>query len=190
MAVDNKDLSNALVSKSLVTPAESNDEKAQQITIIKGLSTDNDQMRIELALRGYTFNQFKKEWIRIRKPVMNDYGIGNFMGVLSGMGDLTNFSHYKESDINKLVCLFFEDNYPTFTIYSQDFELDPKDFNVIKTILRFYPLSVLNNAKNAGHRNVVRGTLSEALLQRAFGTGEPGKKGGGFFGLFKKKENK
>lgn len=181
------ELATAIVQKSLVIPqTEHSEETAQQVTIIKGLSTDNDLTKIELRLRGWSYSFFNKVWIQTRKPIMNSYGIGNFMASLQALGDLANFSYYEKEDIPKLVVLFFEDNYPTFILYANEFELDPKDFNVINSILKFYALSVFNNAKNAGHRNVVRGTLSENLLQRAFGNGEQAKKPGLLDRLFRR----
>jgi len=179
-------LAKKVVERSLVMPTQDTPEESfNQVSIIKGLSTENDLIKIELRLRGYTFNFFKRQWILSRKPLMNDYGIGNYMACLQGIGDIVNFSYYESKDIPKLALLFFADNYPTYLVYSNEFELDPKDFNVIKTILQFWCLSVLNNAKNAGHRNVVRGTLSEGILARALGN-EPEKKKKGFFNFLRR----
>jgi len=179
-AQQEESLAKRLVERNLVVPTQdSQEEYFNQVSIIRGLSTENDLTKIELRLRGYTYSYFKKSWVKSRKPIMNDTGIGNFMACLQGIGDIVNFSYYESKDIPKLALMFFSDNYPNFLIYSKDFELNPKDFNVIKTNLQFWSLSVLNNAKNAGHRNVVRGTLSEGILARALGTTEqkPNKKG-------------
>lgn len=188
-----EEIATAIVQKSLVIPqSENSEETIQQVGIIKGLSTENDLVKIQLRLMGLSYDYFNRRWVQIRRPLMNYLGIGNFMASLQALGDLANFSYYETKDIPKLACLFFEDNYPTFILYSQEYELDPKDFNVVNSILKWYPLSVLNNAKNAGHRNVVRGTLSENLLQRAFGNGESQKKPSIIDRLFKrnKGENK
>lgn len=188
-----EEIATAIVQKSLVIPqSENSEETIQQVGIIKGLSTENDLVKIQLRLMGLSYDHFNRRWVQIRRPLMNYLGIGNFMASLQALGDLANFSYYETKDIPKLACLFFEDNYPTFILYSQEYELDPKDFNVVNSILKWYPLSVLNNAKNAGHRNVVRGTLSENLLQRAFGNGESQKKPSIIDRLFKrnKGENK
>jgi hypothetical protein len=191
MAVETKELSSALAQKSLAMPTpESHEEKENQINIIKGLSTENDLVKIELRLRGYSYSYFRAKWVQVRKPIMNDFGIGNFMACLQALGDLANFSNYNEKDIPKFVILFFEDNYPTFIIYANEFELNEKDFNVVNSILKFYALSVLTNAKNAGHRNVVRGTLSENLLQRAFGSGESEKKQSFMDKIFRRNRDK
>jgi hypothetical protein len=180
-------LAKKVVERNLVVPhTDTQEEFYNQVSIIKGLSTENDLVKIELRLRGYTFNYFKRAWILSRKPVMNDYGIGNFMATLQGIGDIVNFSYYEKLDIPKLALLFFGDNYPTYLVYSREFELSPKDFNIIKTILQFWCLSVLNNAKNAGHRNVVRGTLSEGILAKALGSGQEEKKKKGFFSFLRR----
>jgi hypothetical protein len=177
---EEESLAKRLVERNLVVPTQDNQEEYyNQVSIIRGLSTTNSMERIKLKLEGYTFDYFKKSWVKSRKPIMNTTGVGNFMTVLESIGDQVNFSYYESKDIPKLALMFFSDNYPNFLVYSKEFELDPKDFNVIKSILQFWGMSVLNNAKNAGHRNVVRGTLSEGILARALGTQEqkPSKKG-------------
>ena len=113
-----------------------------------------------------------QNWVKVRTPIMNDLGIGNLMTTLQGVGDIVNFSYYNEKDIPKLASMYFSKNYPQYIIYSKDFDLHPRDFNIIHSIISFWCLSVLNNAKNAGHRNVVRGTLSEGILMKALGDGQ------------------
>lgn len=185
-SVKQDNLAKRVVERSLVIPtADSQEEVLTQVSIIKGLSIENDLVKIELRLRGYTFNYFKKGWIQSRSPIMNDYGIGNFMATLQGIGDIVNFSHYNEKDIPRLALMFFADNYPQYLVYNIDFELNPKDFNVLRTILQFWCLSVLNNSKGAGHRNVVRGTLSEGILAKALGN-EPEKKKKGLFSFLRR----
>lgn len=187
IALPKDNLAKKVVERNLIIPnQETSEEFYNQVSIIKGLSTENDLLKIELRLRGYTYNYFRNGWVKNRKPIMNDYGIGNFMATLHGVADIVNFSYYEAKDIPKLALLFFSDNYPIYLVYSEEFELSPKDFNVIKTILQFWCLSVLNNAKNAGHRNVVRGTLSEGILARALGNGEGEKKKKGLFSFLRR----
>jgi len=181
----NNDIAKKVVERNLVMPqADSEQESYNQVSIIRGLSTENSLVKIELRLRGFTYNIFNKRWVKTRKPILNEFGVGNFMATLEGIGDTVNYSNFDEKEINKLALMFFESNYPSFIVYSDDFELNPKDFNVIKTILQFWCLAVLKNAKNAGHRNVVRGTLSEGILARALGSAPEEKKKGGFFKFF------
>lgn len=184
-------LAKKVVERNLVIPhADTQEEYYNQVSIIRGLSVENALIKIELGLRGYTLNPFKKVWVLSRKPVMNDFGIGNFISCLQGIGDIVNFSFYEKEDIKKLAFLFFSENYPHYIVYAKEFELSPKDFNIIRTTLQFWCLSVLNNAKNAGHRNVVRGTLSEGILARALGTGGEEKKKKGFFSFLRRNKEK
>jgi len=187
----NDNLAKRVVERNLVKPTQdSQEEYYNQVSIIRGLSTENDLTKIELRLRGYTFNYFKKGWVKSRKPIMNNDGIGNYIACLQGIGDIVNFSYYESKDIPRLALMFFSDNYPNYLVYSEEFALDPKDFNVIKTILQFWSLSVLNNAKNAGHRNVVRGTLSEGILARALGQSESETKKKGLFSFLRRGDKK
>lgn len=182
-------MAKGVVERSLAVPTnDSPQEIFNQVSIIKGLSTTNSTTRIELMLRGYRYNPFKGFWEKYRDPIMNERGIGNFMTALEGVGDNVNFSFTSEKDIPKLAFAFFSDNYPHFLVYANEFDIAPEDFNVVKTILKFWAISVLNNSKNAGHRNVVRGTLSEGILARALGNVPEDKKKGGFFSFLKKKK--
>lgn len=176
-----------VIERNLVTPTpETQEEYYNQVSIIKGLSVENDLIKIELRLRGYAYSYFKKQWIKVRKQVMNDYGLGNFMATLQGLGDLTNFSNYSEKLIPKLVMLFITTNYPTYKVYAEEFDLDPKDLNIIFTILYAYSMSVYLNAKNAGHRNTVRGVLSEDVLNRALAGNQEIKKKKGIFSFLRR----
>jgi len=185
MKIDQEEFIKKQVEGSVSLPTENPEEKSQQIGIIKGLSTDNDLIRIQMRLRGYVFDHIINQWVKVRKPVMNELGIGNFLSTLQALGDIANFSNFDEKEIPKLALLFFEDNYPSYIIYAEEFNLDPKDFNIVNSILKFYALAVLKNAKNAGHRNVVRGTLSENLLSKMTGS-EPSNKKKGLFGFLRK----
>jgi len=174
-------LAKKVIERNLVAPqVDTQEEYYNQVSIIKGLSVENDLIKIELRLRGYSYSFFKKQWIKVRRPVMNDYGLGNIMATLQALGDNANFSNYTEKMIPNLVMLFVNTNYPTFKVYAEEFDLDPKDFNIVFTVLYSFSLSVYLNAKNAGHRNTVRGVLSEDVLNRALGNQEKPKKKGIF----------
>jgi hypothetical protein len=191
MVEEKKDnVAKRVIERSLILPnPETQEEYYNQVSIIRGLSVENDLVKIELRLRGYTFNYFKRAWVKTRKPIMNEFGIGNLMATLQAIGDTVQFSYYESKDIPKLALMFFSDNYPVYLVYSEDLALDKKDFNIVRTILQFWTLSVLNNAKNAGHRNVVRGTLSEGILAKALGNGEPEKKKGGLFSFLRRNKS-
>lgn len=184
MAEEKDNIAQNYIESRLALPSVSTDSPMNEVSIIKGLSAENQLQTIYLRLKGYNFDSLLGQWKKTRKPIMNELGIGNFMATLQGISDNVNFSNFDDKLVLKLSLLFFSDNYPHFTTYFKEFELDEKDFNIIKTILQFWALSVLSNAKGAGHRNVVRGTLSEGILARALGGGEVKEKKGlfGFLG--------
>lgn len=148
-----------------------------EIGIIKGLSPERLSAKIELRLKGYIFDNLLKRWILFRKPIMNDLGVGNFMTCLQSIDENVAFSYYNEKDIPRLVYHAFSQNYPTYIIYAKDFDLDPKDFNIIETVLFHYILSVYMAARHGGHRNAVRGTLSENVMAKLFEGGKEKPKG-------------
>lgn len=172
--------------KTVFLGTPTNDNHGTEIEIIKGLSAENTLERIQRKLQGQIYNYETRKWEEHRPAVMNELGIGNIMSVLQALSDNANFSHYKEKEIPKLAEFFFRTNYPTFTVYHKEFDLDSKDFNIIRTTLLFYALSTFKNALNAGHRNTVRGTLSEDVFKRAMATSnkEEAEKTGFIKGLF------
>lgn len=106
---------------------------------------------------------------------MNQRGIGNFISDISSISQTIEFSSFKENEIPKLVSHLFKTNYPFYTIYYEDYELDRKDFNLIATILFTFILSSFKKAQGSGHRNVIRGTYSEDLMGKfvPVGYGQP-----------------
>lgn len=183
----------ATAGKSSVTlPSNFGQDAQQSVVVIEGLSPERTLEKIERRLMGQRYNYLTKKWEQYREPVMNKKGIGNFMATCQGISDAASFSNYDEKEIPRLAQFFVESNYPTFTIYHKEFQMDIKDRNIIKTSLLFFALSSLKNAKNAGHRNVVRGTMSEQVMLRALGgTGQEDEKKrsflGNIFGWGKKK---
>lgn len=153
-------------SKFLGEPEEYDPQK--EVAIIKGLGPERYLQIIELRLRGYRYDYAKREWIIYRTPVMNEEGIGNIMVALQSISDNVYFSNFEEKEIPRLTYYYFQTNYPHFAIYATDFGLKQQDLNIVESILLFFALAALKSAKNAGHRNVVRGTLSEQVYMKAF----------------------
>ena len=77
-----------------------------------------------------------------------------------------DFSNFKEEQINAIVFDVWSTNFAQFQAYQQDFELQNKDINLIHNYFSLVTMIALNNAKGAGHRNVVRGSLSENILSK------------------------
>jgi len=161
-------------------PKESAEEHYNQASIIKGLSTHNQLQRIELRVNGYRYNALTDSWSQSSKPLMNERGINKLMIHLEAIGDGTSFSNYDPKTIPKLVFFYLKNAYSSFVTYSHEFELEEERRDEVLNILLGFFLSTHNNAKNSGHRNTIRGVLSESMLGRALAGGsgsEPKSKG-------------
>jgi hypothetical protein len=167
------------IIKNAVSPrSDSGQADTAEIGIIKGLSPERLITKIELRLRGYIYNSLNRTWEKSREGIMNEVGIGNFLACLQVIEDNVAFSFYHEKDIPRYVYYAFAQNYPTFITYANEFDLDYKDYNIIETVLFHYILSVYMAARHGGHRNAVRGTLSENVMAKLFEGGQSTKKGG------------
>ena len=158
-----------------ITPQMLQDQDKDQVAIIKALGSSKIVEAQFLKLKGYYYNPLTREYESYRNPVMNERGLGNFISIISDINENIEFSSLDKKEIPKIANLLFRSNYPYFTIYHEDYELDKSDFNLIATALLTSILGALNKAKGAGHRNVVRGTYSEDLLGRYVEVGADGK---------------
>lgn len=139
---------------------------SEGINIVNALKSSNLLQEIGLQLEGYFWDATIRKYVKFRDPVMNKRGIGNFISDISSISQSIEFSSFKEKEIPRIVSHLFKINYPYYTIYAEEYELDRKDFNLIATILFTFILSSFKKAQGSGHRNVIRGTYSEDLLGR------------------------
>jgi len=173
------------VGNIISPPNNSQEESYNQASIIKGLSTHNQLDRIELRAHGYRYSPLKKQWEKVTDPLMNELGINKLMIFLEAVGDLGTFSNYDKKQIPKIVDFYFTNAYTEMVVYAEKFGLEEHRKKEVLNILFGFYLSALNSAKNAGHRNTIRGVLSENVMARALaGGGEEKKKKGMFSGMF------
>lgn len=151
-------------------------DSGAELAIIKGLGYKEYLKEIWMQVNGYDFDYMLDKWVKKTDPLMNEAGIRNLMSVLN-LALRMDFSNIKEDDIPKLTMHFFRTNFPQFVVYNKEFGLDSKNVNIISTAcwLTFYIAA--RNAKGAGHRNTIRGTLSEQFLGKI---AEPQQKEGFF----------
>lgn len=170
--------------RNAVTPRSDNQSEASEGVVIKGLSQDKYLDEAYLILNGYMYDPLLNKWISYRTPVMNKKGIGNFLKCLHTLKRI-DFSNFDVKQIGPYVFKYYKDNFIQFIAYASEFELKEEDYNIIKTELLYNCLASFNNAKGAGHRNVVRGTMSESVFLKALGAGGgDGDKKNKLFGLF------
>lgn len=161
-----------------ITPQLQADADKDNVAIIKALKSDSLVTETILQLEGKMFDPLSREYVEFRNAVMNKKGIGNFIMVIGSIAKTIEFSSFREKEIPKIAKYLFKMNYPYFTIYYSEYDLDRSDFNLIANLLFTFIISSLNKAKGSGHRNVVRGTYSEDLLGRYVGKEEDEKKKG------------
>lgn len=160
-----------------ILPKNEDNSGQSEIAIIEGLSSDKYLKQVHYSLLGYTYNYITEKWEKIREPVMNEDGIGNFMAVCIGLKKV-DFSYYDADEIPSRVYHFFDINYTHFIINEEKFELKKEDRNIISSILFFYADAILKGAKGAGNRNVIRATLSEGVVSKLFEGGNNSEKKG------------
>ena len=158
-----------------LTPKIQPSDSGDGVAILNALKADRDIMDVILKLEGLDYDPVQKVYYQYRRPVMNKLGLGNFIAVISTISKSIEFSSFQEKEIPKFVKFLFKQNYPYFTIYYREYEIDKKDFNLLANTLFTFILAAFHKAKGGGHRNVVRGTYSEDLLGR-FSTEIPSKK--------------
>lgn len=172
----------AVAAVRSVTPRQdSNNSEPSEGIVIKGLGSDDYIKESYLLMLGWVENPLTRQWEKVRDPVMNAKGIGNFIKCLHTLKRI-DFSNFDEKQVANFTFKFFKDNLSQFLVYAREFELKQEDYNVVKTELFFMPLAAFSNAKGAGHRNVVRGTLSENVFMKAL-SGQGGDDGKGKKGI-------
>lgn len=155
-----------------ITPQIQQESDKEGVAIIKALGSSKIVQDSFLRLKGFFYDPIERKHIQYRNPVMNSRGLGNFISVISDINENIEFSNLDEKEIPNLAKLLFKQNYPYFTIYHKEYDLDRADFNLLSTILLTAIIASLHKAKGSGHRNVIRGVYSEGLLGRYFDSGE------------------
>lgn len=165
-----------------ITPRTDNSSDQAEGVVIKGLSQEAYLNEAFLMVSGYVYNPIIEKWEEFREPIMNRKGIGNFMKCLHTLKRI-DFSNFDNKQIAQYVFKYYKNNFIQFIAYAEEFGLAEEDYNIIKTELMYNCLASFNNAKGAGHRNVIRGTMSESVFLKALGQQGADEKKGKLFGF-------
>lgn len=154
------------------TPKLEEKEEAPEIGIIKELSPRKILEQLRMNLKGYFWDYEKKAYIRMQgfDPLMNDKGIAKYLSIMSAViTDLVTFSNYKAEEINDLVLYVCDKTIPTIHINYKEYGIQEKsDLQIIDVQIFNLTLAAFKKAVGAGDRNVVRGTVTEAMVSRQF----------------------
>ncbi|MBA7490699.1 hypothetical protein ES702_01240 [subsurface metagenome] len=151
-------------------PGQGEREEASEIGIIRELSPKKILEQLRMNLKGYFWDYEQKGYIRIQgfTPLMNDKGIAKYLSIMSSViTDLVTFSNYQADEINRLTLYVCDKAIPTIHINYKDFGIkDKSDLQIIDIQIFNLTLAAFKKAVGAGDRNVVRGTVSESMINR------------------------
>lgn len=157
-------LGKGAVQKAVVTSGESRND-GSEIAIIQGLGHGDFLRDLWLMINGYEFDYLAGGWKQTSNPIMNPLGIRNYMTSIK-IVLRADFSKFNEKEIPAIVYEYWSTNFAQFIAYMEDYNLAFKDLNIVHNGFFTAALIAFKNAEGAGHRNAVRGVLSENVLAR------------------------
>lgn len=184
--------------QNYLLPPPEEEREVPEIGIIRELSPKKVLEQLRMNLKGYFWDYKEKEYTRIPgfEPLMNDKGIAKYLSFMSAIvTDLVTFSKYDKEEINDLVLYICDKAIPTIHINYKEYGIKEKsDLEIIDVQIFNLTLAAFKKAVGGGDRNLVRGTLSEQIMNRQsnmpmqmpqqkqgiFSRMNPFSKGGGF----------
>lgn len=157
-----------------VPPPMQEEKESPEIGIIKELSPKKVLEQLRMNLKGCFWDYEKKAYAQIpdMKPLMNEKGIAKYLSIMSSIiTDLVTFSNYKDEEVKSLVQYVCDKAIPTIHINYKEYGVQSKsDLGIIDIQIFNLTYAAFKKAVGAGERNVIRGTVSEAMIAR---TGYP-----------------
>jgi hypothetical protein len=161
---------------SMTPPQKEPDNPSNQVAIIDALRAAPRVLSIYFRLRGQMYNPDTKEIVQISTPIMNERGALKFVGIVMGIAEEIEWSNFGEDEINPRIMKYYEDNYPYFTFWHGDYDLDTSDFNIVGSLLMAAIDGTFHKSKNAKYLNVVGRVYSEDMLGKVLTSTEDNKK--------------
>ena len=160
---------------NMISPPMEQKEEEASIGIIRELSPRKVLEQLRMNLKGYFYDYEADKYMKIQemKPLMNDKGISKYLSIMGAViTDLVTFSNYKEEEINSLVMYVCEKAIPTIHINYKEYGIREKsDLQIIDIQIFNLTLAAFKKAVGGGDRSVVRGGVSESIVQRPISQG-------------------
>jgi len=157
-------------TQSYVAPPQERNEEAAEIGIIRELSPKKVLEQLRMNLKGFFWDYVDKKYVKVDgfEPLLNDKGIAKYLSIMSAViTDLVTFSNYRDDEINRLVLFVCDKVIPTIHINYNEYGIKEKsDLQIIDVQIFNLTLAAFKKAVGAGDRNVVRGTISESIMNR------------------------
>ena len=163
---------------NLNPPAKQNNNMSE-ILVVEALKVTPRLQDIYLEVRGLARGEDDK-LIKISRPIMNMHGAFKLVKIIQHIAEEVEYANYDEDVIPGRIVLYYEMNYPYFTLWCKDYELDPMDFNYISTTLLSFIDSAFHKAKNGHFSRIVTKTYAEKTLDKAIEGNKKEEKRGGF----------
>lgn len=163
---------------NLTPPVKNNEKDENQVAIIESLKVTPRLRDLFLEIRGLIYSEDDKDFVQITMPIMNVDGAFRFVKICQHIAEETEWSNFTEEEINERILAYYEQNYPYFIFWNEEYELQPRDFNYISTTLMAFIDSAFHKSKNSKYLNSVRGMYTEDFVGRVIGNTQ--KKEGGF----------
>jgi len=156
-----------------IIPRVDEREEAPEIGIIREMSPKKVLEQLRMNMKGWFWDYQSRKYTRVEgmKPLMNDIGISKYLSIMSSViTDIVTFSNYKEEEINNLVLFVCDKAIPVIHINYKDYGIQQKsDLQIIDIQIFNLTLGAFKKAVASGDRNVIRGTVTEAMMTRTGG---------------------
>ncbi len=163
---------------NLTPPQYDRELDSNKVAIIEALKVSPRLQEMFLEIQGLEYDNRKKELIQISKPIMNIDGAFRLVKICKRIAEEAEWSYYAEDEINVRILAYYSENYPHFTFWNKEYELDPKDFNYVSTVLMAFIDAAFHKGKSAKFVNAVARMYNEDFLGRVMGGAIQEKKGG------------
>ena len=150
-----------------LAPPNKEENIAGQVAIIEALKVSPRLQELFLEIRGMYYESQSKKLIQISRPIMNIEGAFRFVKILQHVAEETEWSNFKEEEINVRIYAHYAQNLPYFFFWHEEYELNPSDFNYISTTMMAFIDSSFHKARNAKFLNVPGRVYSEDFLGKA-----------------------
>lgn len=155
---------------NLTPPIGREDNLERDIALVKSLSVSPRLVSLFLEIRGIEYNESKKEFIQVTRPIMNILGAYRFCKLIKRLAEEIEWASYAEEEINTRIIHYFEENIPYFLFYSTQYDLHPSDFNYVISVLQNFIDTAFHKSKSGKYINTLGRTYGEDVLKKALDT--------------------
>ena len=165
---------------NLTPPVKSNEEDNNQVAIVKALESEPRLRQIFLEARGMVWDEKQKSAIQMSAPFMNIPGAWKLVAICKKISQESEFSNFHEDDIPQYMNHFYKTEFPAFTFFADEYELDPAHFDYVSTTLQMFLLGSFHKAKSGKYINLLGRTYSEDMIGKIMNADNKKKEKEGF----------